>query len=155
MFLFISYGIEYAFKNDKKETTKETVQPTLIHESSKETTQIEDNANRETIRKENLPSISHNSKDAPQDKASERTQKNEVTEDLSTLDLLEKKQHAEVVKQAKRAGVSTEGSTMDILDRIQHAEVIKQAKRAGVSTEGSTMDILDRISRKELEKYNY
>ncbi len=58
----------------------------------------------------------------------QRTQKNKVTEDLSTLDLLERK---------------------------QHAEVVKRAKRAGVSTEGSTMDILERISLKELEKYNY
>ena len=59
------------------------------------------------------------------------------------------------MKQAKRAGVSTEGSTMEILERISHADAVKQAKRAGVSTEGSTMEILERISRKELEKYNY
>jgi hypothetical protein len=58
-----------------------------------------------------------------------------------------------VVKQAKEAGVSTEGSTLDILERINHANVIKQARRMGVSTEGSTMDILERINRKTLEKY--
>ena len=74
--------------------------------------------------------------------------------ELSTIELLEKKNHARVVEQAKRAGVSTEGSTIDILDRINHAEVVEQAKRAGVSTEGSTIDILDRINRKRIESMN-
>jgi uncharacterized protein YwbE len=60
-----------------------------------------------------------------------------------------------VVKQAQRAGVSTEGSTSDILERITHANVVKQAQRAGVSTEGTTSEILERITRKNLEKYNY
>ena len=56
-------------------------------------------------------------------------------------------------KKAKEAGVSTEGSTLDILERINHANVVKQAKEAGVSTEGSTLDILERINRKALEDY--
>ena len=59
-----------------------------------------------------------------------------------------------MVKQAKQAGVSTEGSTLDILERINHANMVKQAKRAGVSTEGSTLDILERINRKEVENMN-
>ena len=42
-----------------------------------------------------------------------------------------------------------------ILERITHADVVKQAKRAGVSTEGSTSDILERITQKEMEKYGY
>ncbi len=71
----------------------------------------------------------------------------------STLELLEERNHASVVKQAKEAGVSTEGSTLDILERINHANVVKQAKEAGVSTEGSTLDILERINRKALEDY--
>lgn len=70
----------------------------------------------------------------------------------STTDILERINHAEVVKQAKRAGVSTQGSTIDILERINHAEVVKQAKRAGVSIQGSTTDILERINRKYLEQ---
>ena len=74
---------------------------------------------------------------------------------LSNSDLLEKKTHASVVKQAQRAGVSTEGSTSEILDRITHASVVKQAQRAGVSTEGTTSEIMDRISRKQLEKMNW
>ena len=78
-----------------------------------------------------------------------------VSTEGSTIDILERINHADVVKQAKRAGVSTEGSTIDILERINHADVVKQAKRAGVSTEGSTIDILERINRKEMEKYNY
>ena len=77
-----------------------------------------------------------------------------VSTEGSTTDILERINHAEVVKQAKRAGVSTEGSTTDILERINHAEVVKQAKRVGVSTEGSTTDILERINRKELERMN-
>ena len=71
----------------------------------------------------------------------------------STLELLEERNHANVVKQAKEAGVSTEGSTLDILERISHANVVKQAKEMGVSTEGSTLEILERINRKTLEEY--
>ncbi len=61
--------------------------------------------------------------------------------------------HEDVVKQAERAGVSTEGTTSEILDRINHASVVKQAERAGVSTEGTTSEILDRINKKNLKKY--
>jgi len=53
--------------------------------------------------------------------------------------------HADAVKRAKKAGVSTEGSTLDILERMSHADAVKRAKKAGVSTEGSTLDILERI----------
>lgn len=70
----------------------------------------------------------------------------------STLDILERINHAEVVKRATRAGVSTKGSTLDILERINHAEVVKRAERAGVSTNGSTMDILERINHAEVVK---
>ncbi len=70
--------------------------------------------------------------------------------ELSTMELLERKSHARIVEQAKRAGVSTEGSDMDILDRISHKRIVEQAKRAGVSAEGSDMDILDRISHKRI-----
>ena len=71
---------------------------------------------------------------------------------LSTSEILDRRTHENVVKQARRAGVSTEGSTSDILDRITHANVVKQAKRAGVSTEGSTSDILDRITHANVVK---
>ena len=56
------------------------------------------------------------------------------------------------MKQAKEAGVSAEGSTLEILERINHASVVKQAKEAGVSAEGSTLEILERIHRKQLEE---
>jgi|GEM_PF-2195909 len=75
--------------------------------------------------------------------------------ELSTIEILERRNHADVVKRAKRAGVSSEGSTIDILERINHTDVVKRAKRLGVSTEGSTIDILERINRKEVEKYNH
>lgn len=84
---------------------------------------------------------------APQPKAAPKPQK-----EKTTLELLEQKHHAEVVEQARRAGVSTEGTTLDILERIHHADVVKQAKRAGVSTEGSTLDILERIHRNQLSR---
>ena len=73
----------------------------------------------------------------------------------STLEIMERINHAELVKQAKRAGVSTEGSTLEIMERINHAEVVKQAKRAGVSTEGSTLEIMERINRKEMLRIGY
>ena len=75
-----------------------------------------------------------------------------VSTEGSTLDILDRINHANVVKQAQKAGVSTEGSTLDILDRINHANVVKQAQKAGVSTEGSTLEILERINRKALEE---
>ena len=75
--------------------------------------------------------------------------------ELSTIELLEKRNHEAIVKQAKRAGVSTEGSTTEIIERINHAQIVKQAKRLGVSTEGSTSEILERINRKELERLNW
>ena len=84
-----------------------------------------------------------------------RAQRAGVSTEGSTIEILERINHADVVKRAKRAGVSTEGSTIDILERINHTDVVKRAKRLGVSTEGSTIDILERINRKEMEKYNY
>ncbi len=71
---------------------------------------------------------------------------------LSTIELLERKNHENAVKQAKEAGVSAEGSTLDILERINHKNVVKQAKEAGVSAEGSTLDILERINHKNVVK---
>ena len=70
----------------------------------------------------------------------------------SSMDLLEEDLHANVVEQAKEAGVSTEGSTTDILERINHANVEEQARRAGVSTEGSTTEILERINHANVEE---
>ncbi len=71
---------------------------------------------------------------------------------LSTIEILERQNHESVVKEARRAGVSTEGSTTEILERINHASVVKEAKRAGVSTEGSTTDILERINHASVVK---
>ena len=100
------------------------------------------------------PSESYSGEDLNEVSETQKTKK-ETQRELTTLEILERRNHEEVVKQAKRAGVSTEGSTTDILERINHAEVVKQAKRAGVSTEGSTTDILERINRKEIERMNW
>lgn len=76
----------------------------------------------------------------------------EADRELSTLKILERKNHADVVRRAQRAGVSTEGSTIEILERINHADVVKRAKRAGVSTEGTTIEILERINHADVVK---
>lgn len=86
------------------------------------------------------------------DRLGEPYKKKSEDKELSTLELLERRQHEDVVRQAKRAGVSAEGSTIDILERIQHADVVKQAKRAGVSSEGSTIEILERIQHADVVK---
>ncbi len=86
------------------------------------------------------------------DAGSKRESNNEDGRELSTSEILESRTHANVVKQAQRAGVSTEGSTSEILERISHANVVKQAQRAGVSTEGSTSEILERISHANVVK---
>ncbi len=65
---------------------------------------------------------------------------------LSTSEIIERRTHENVVKQARRAGVSTEGTTSEIIDRITHANVVEQAKRVGVSTDGTTSEIIDRIT---------
>ena len=75
-----------------------------------------------------------------------------VSTEGSTVDILERMNHARVVEEARRAGVSTEGSTVDILERMNHARVVEEARRAGVSTEGSTVDILERMNRKRMER---
>lgn len=72
--------------------------------------------------------------------------------ELSTLEILERRNHENVVRRAKRAGVSTEGTTIEILERINHADVVKRAQRAGVSTEGSTIEILERINHADVVK---
>lgn len=46
-----------------------------------------------------------------------------------------------------------EETTLEALERANHAQVVEQAKRAGVSTEGSTLEIMERINKKTLEKY--
>ena len=72
--------------------------------------------------------------------------------ELSTLEILERRNHEDVVRRAKRAGVSTEGTTIEILERINHADVVKRAQRAGVSTEGTTIEILERINHADVVK---
>ena len=78
-----------------------------------------------------------------------------VSTDGTTAEILERITHASAVKQAQRAGVSTEGTTSEILERVTHASAVKQAQRAGVSTEGTTSEILERITRKSLENSGY
>lgn len=70
----------------------------------------------------------------------------EESHELTTLELLERKNHENAVKMAQRAGVSTDGTTAEILERVTHANAVKQAQRAGVSTEGTTSEILDRVT---------
>lgn len=72
--------------------------------------------------------------------------------ELSTLEMMERRNHANVVRQAQRAGVSTEGTMLEIMERINHANVVKQAKRAGVSAEGSTLEIMERINHANVVK---
>lgn len=84
----------------------------------------------------------------PNDEVEQETPKRE----LSTIEILERRTHEDVVRRAKRAGVSTEGTTIEILERINHADVVKRAQRAGVSTEGTTIEILERINHADVVK---
>ena len=99
-------------------------------------------------------SISENLEESTHASVVKQAKQAGVSSEGSTSEILDRITHASVVKQAKQAGVSSEGSTSEILDRITHASVVKQAKQIGVSTEGSTSEILDRITRKQMEKYN-
>ena len=84
----------------------------------------------------------------PNDEVEQETPKRE----LSTLEILERKNHEDAVRRAKRAGVSTEGTTIELLERINHADVVKRAQRIGVSTEGTTIEILERINHADVVK---
>lgn len=84
-------------------------------------------------------------------KAVKQAKRAGVSTDGTTQEILERLNHAKVVKQAKRAGVRTDGTTQEILERLNHAKVVKQAKRVGVSTEGTTEQILERIKMKNME----
>ena len=46
----------------------------------------------------------------------------------TTIDLIEEKNHANIVEQAKKVGVSTEGSTTDILERITEITIKEYPK---------------------------
>ena len=72
------------------------------------------------------------------------------SESYSGEDLNEVSETQKTKKETQR-----ELTTLEILERRNHEEVVKQAKRAGVSTEGSTTDILERINRKEIERMNW
>lgn len=133
-------GVYYYSDKQEVETPIEALVPdnTDIKEQ-KETTPV---VNKKTSVKKQ--EVKQNSSNIKQDKSNFK--------EKSTLELLEERNHANVVQQAKEAGVSTEGSTLDILERINHANVVKHAQELGVSTEGSTFEILERITRKKLER---
>lgn len=125
-----------------KQRTPEKKQPTEADLSSSET---------ESARPQTDIQLSPNLSTAPKT-ATSRKQNTKSDEGLSTLELIERRNHQDAVNRAKSMGLSTEGSTLDILERINHAEVVKRAKLAGVSTKGSTLDILERINHAEVVK---
>ena len=137
---------DWEFKITKTDNSDaKTTDKTIVEEHS---------VSSEQMPNPKTPSESYSEEDLNEVSETQKTKK-EPQRKLTTLEILERRNYEEVVKQAKRAGVSTEGSTTDILERINHAEVVKQAKRAGVSTEGSTTDILERTNLKELERMNW
>lgn len=125
------------------------------HESSKRTKSVFCKSNDLKTETEGVTSNAESSSAFVEDDVDDFVEVEEPVEqkhEKSTLELLEEKNHASVVKQAQRAGVSTEGTTIEILERINHASVVKQAKRAGVSTEGTTTEILERINHASVVK---
>lgn len=84
----------------------------------------------------------------PEDVPAPKKQKEySVQTNYSSLD---EKIHQQVVEQARRYGVSTEGTTSQIQERIIHQQVVEQARRYGVSTEGSTSQIQERIIHQQV-----
>ena len=140
----------YQTKTIKKEDNTPPKESTTLEKIDNEISGfIDQKEEEESLYEGNLKETSYEENKEEIDLQPTETAKS--TKEMTTLELLEKRNHENVVKQAKRAGVSTEGTTIEILERINHANVVKQAKRAGVSTEGSTLDILERINRKNLE----
>ena len=139
----------------QKEETKEPRTTEAIGKTTSQRSTPSDRKSKETThtQSEDKTSTTSSNKLIDDNMSNPDIQSNEDNdEELSTLELLERRNHADVVEQAKRAGVSTEGTTLEILERINHADVVKQARRAGVSTEGSTLEILERINHADVVK---
>ena len=122
--------------------TEKEVQEIADDSWDKETSDIEEDVMEEKEIQETSPV----KKQAQRDEQIEEEPKRE----LSTSELLERQSHANMVREAKRVGVSTEGTTSEIMDRITHANMVREAKRVGVSTEGSTSVIMDRITHENM-----
>ena len=118
------------------EPVKESVRDVVGEPSIDQTTEIQSL---------DLPPTIDISGDVPVEVA-KPTEPVDESRELTTLELLERKNHENAVRMAQRAGVSTEGTTAEILERITHANAVKQAQRAGVSPEGSTSEILERVT---------
>ena len=131
----------------KNDVAQEQHNITSVKVEKKKVTENIKNRNEEVINLKAVGSISHSSQSAfsKETKGVESSAK-------STLELLEEQNHASVVKQAERKGVSTEGTTIEILERMNHADVVKQAERKGVSTEGTTIEILERMNHADVVK---
>lgn len=154
-FLLLALVLLYcwaSFSKQKEETkekrTTEAIEKTTSHRSAQPNRRSKKTTHTQS---EDEISATSSNKLIDEEMSYPKIQSNEDNDkELSTLELLEKRNHADVVDQARRAGVSTEGTTLEILERINHADVVKQAKRAGVSTEGTTIEILERINHADV-----
>ena len=144
VYLFFSLGVFSLQKNNndnKRLQEAPTIKANKREEILKNDTPTE--APTRTVTSDNKPEGVEQKQTTPQ---------TQPQREKTVLEILEERNHADVVRQAQQAGVSTEGTTIEILERINHADVVRQAERAGVSTEGTTIEILERITRKDLER---
>ena len=164
LLFIILIGASYSSKSDNSnhEEKYQELDPNLLNEDAKQgVIQTSNNV------KSKHTSVKNNNGDIIDDVSLNEPQKPvEISEEVNDIntssldntdnkksitDIINNNTYKQVIKQAQRAGVSTEGTTSEILDRITHANVVKQAQRAGVSTEGTTSEILDRITKKSME----
>lgn len=125
-------------EDDNGGYTEKEVQEIVDDSWDKETSDIKE----EETEGNEIQETSPVKKQAQRDEQIEEEPKRE----LSTSELLERKSHENMVRQAKRLGISTEGTTSEIMDRVTHENMVREAKRVGVSTEGTTSEIMDRIT---------
>ena len=135
-------------------TNKESKKKNVVKDSSSESSNTKDITHRKTNDYSGL-STSEIIERKTHENVVKQAKRAGVSTEGTTSEIIDRITHANIVEQAKRVGVSTEGSTSEIIDRITHANVVEQAKRAGVSTEGTTSEIIDRITRKNLENMSY
>ncbi len=143
----LGFGLSRYYRDsaNNQESILQPVQKEISTDGSSQTSTHEDEY-MTTSRQQEESNESHAAKDNSTDKIESPTSQPDITPAASTSEILERTTHANVVEQARQAGVSTEGATSEILDRITHANVVEQARQAGVSTKGSTSEILDRIT---------
>ena len=147
---FVAVSLFYIlnpYKSDEQETTTTlgtSVPENVASEEAKEETPAV------IVKKKSV-----NQKQTPKKKTSNPKMEKPLVESKRDIVIESTKPEIKISQEENKGTKTHENtkSTLELLEERNHANVVKQAKEAGVSTEGSTLEILERINRKVLEDY--